>query len=350
MSDDHWQQSDDHWQQLEKAYKREGVVLVLGAGVSIGSNMPNWEQLISGVARKCLDERGVSVVKELRQRDYSLPAIASVIERHFRQRGTQTQFLEYVREVLYAGLPDEFYRQLMDEERKKRFAELIRESNTTLRTVASFCAVKNQSDSYRANPLVHAVITFNLDAMLHSYINARYMQGERSFMRIIERPSSDYLPGRTNIYHMHGYLRFDSFAGDPSKESSDILFTEQEYFDFFNSPTSVFNYTFLYMLREHPCLFIGLSMQDNNLRRLLHYSKIERQRGLIAEGYKERIETRTLRHFAVMKREGEAIDEWIETSLQPLGVRVVWVKEFEEIPERIAGVYNAAGVSWGDVF
>jgi hypothetical protein len=342
--------SEDHWQQLARDYKREGVVLVLGAGVSIGSNSPNWEQLIIGVARKCLGERGVSVVKELRQRDYSLPAIASVIERHFRQRGTQAQFIEYVREVLYAGLPSEFHRQAMDEGLKAKFAERICESNSTLRTVASFCAVKNQSNSFLANPLVHAIITFNLDALLHTYVNARYAQGEKNFLRIIERPSADHVPGRTNIYHMHGYLRFDSFAGDPSKESGDILFTEQEYFDFFNSPTSVFNYTFLYMLREHPCLFIGLSMQDNNLRRLLHYSKIERERGLIAEGRKDSIEIRTLRHFAVMKREGEAVDEWVETSLLPLGVRVVWVDEFHEIPERIAEVYNAVGVSWSDVF
>lgn len=340
----------DHWQQLENDYKREGVVLVLGAGVSIGSNLPNWEQLVTGVARKCLGEYGVAAVKELRQRDYSLPAIATVIERRFQQEGTHEQFLEHVREVMYTGLPSEFFRQTMDEDRKKRFTALIRESNTTLRTVASFCAVKEQPDSFRANPLVHAIITFNLDALLHTYVNARYTRGGKHFLRIIERPSADHIPGRTNVYHMHGYLRFDSFAGDPSKESGDILFTEQEYFDFFNSPTSVFNYTFLYMLREHPCLFIGLSMQDNNLRRLLHYSKIERERGLIAEGWKDGVEPRTLRHFAVMKREGETIDEWIETSLRPLGVRVVWVDEFDEIPKRIAGVYNAAGVSWSDVF
>lgn len=342
--------NDDHWQQLEKAYRREGVVLVLGAGVSIGSRLPNWEQLIIGVARKCLGERGVSVVKELRQRDYSLPAIATVIERRFWQEGTHAQFLEYVREILYAGLPSEFYRQPMDEDRKKRFTEFIRESNPTLRTVASFCALKNQLDSFQANPLVHAIITFNLDALLHTYVNARYTRDSNHFLRVIERPSADHVPSRTNVYHMHGYLRFDSFAGDPSKESGDILFTEQEYFDFFNSPTSVFNYTFLYMLREHPCLFIGLSMQDNNLRRLLHYSKVERERGLIAEGHADQADLKTLRHFAVMKREGEAIDEWIETSLQPLGVRVVWVDEFEDIPDRIAGVYNAAGASWGNVY
>ncbi len=342
--------SDDHWQQLEKAYQREGVVIVLGAGVSIGSNLPNWEQLIIGIAQKCLGDKGASVVKELRQHDYSLPAIASVIERRFRQQGTQAQFLEYVREVLYAGLPPELYRQMMDEDRKKQFVEWIQETNPTLRSVASFSALKNQTASFQANPLVYGIITFNLDALLQTYVNARYIMGGLHFLRTIERPSSDYIFGRTNVYHMHGYLRFDAFAGDPSKESGDILLTEQEYFDFFNSPTSVFNYTSLYMLREHPCLFIGLSMQDNNLRRLLHYSKVERERGLIAEGRQDRVERQTMRHFAVMKREGDAIDEWIETSLQPLGVRVLWVDEFHEIPDRLATVYNAAGASWSDVF
>ncbi|HEU0079649.1 MAG TPA: SIR2 family protein [Longimicrobiaceae bacterium] len=58
---------------------------------------------------------------------------------------------------------------------------------------------------------------------------------------------------------------------DLEDEAPDVrVFTEQEYFDFFNRPTSIYNYTFLHLLREFPCLFIGLSLKDDNIRRLLH--------------------------------------------------------------------------------
>lgn len=79
---------------------------------------------------------------------------------------------------------------------------------------------------------------------------------------------------------MHGFLRFDQAARDLSKNAPDAaVLTEQDYFEFFNDPMSLFNYTFMYLLREPPCLFIGLSMQDENIRRLLYFSRMERMRG-----------------------------------------------------------------------
>lgn len=99
-----------------------------------------------------------------------------------------------------------------------------------------------------------------------------------------ESERGSFVPRRINIYHLHGYLRFDKKAGEPRKETDKITLTEQDYFDVFNDPTSIFNYTFLHLLREWTCLFIGLSMQDENVRRLLHYSAKERMESLMAEG------------------------------------------------------------------
>lgn len=55
---------------------------------------------------------------------------------------------------------------------------------------------------------------------------------------------------------MHGLLRFDEKRDDRGKEAQDrVVITEQDYYDFFNDPTSIFNYTSLHLLREHSCLF-----------------------------------------------------------------------------------------------
>ena len=124
--------------------------------------------------------------------------------------------------------------------------------------------------------------------------------------------------------------------------------TEHEYFDFFNAPTSLFNYTFLHLLREYSCLFIGLSMQDDNIRRLLHYSKQERVRALLDEGKSwKKADSKTLRHFAVLKRsESGVVDRLTESSLKRLGTRTLWISDYGEISLRLADMYEVAGKKW----
>lgn len=152
---------------------------------------------------------------------------------------------------------------------------------------------------------------------------------------------------------MHGNLRFDRKANRPGKEADKLVFTEQEYFDFFNSPTSLFNYTFLYLLREYSFLFIGLSMQDNNIRRLLHYSRKERVLAYEEEKKKTRdeIDSAVLRHFAILRRfESEAKRELIERALNYLGTLVIWVDDYESIPELFGELLVAGGYDWSTVY
>jgi hypothetical protein len=196
---------------------------------------------------------------------------------------------------------------------------------------------------------VRAIITFNLDHLLQIYTKARY---RTHLLRTIERASASRShSGRLPIYHMHGMLRFDEGAGDPSRESPDsVVLTEQDYFDFFDSPNRLFNYTFLYFLREFRCLFVGLSMQDANMRRLLHYSKRERMHGYRQEGAVDRLRRRT-RHFAILPSMVDpAVDGAAEMGLEPLGVDCLWIEDFNEIPEVLGDLYAAGGHDWGPVW
>src|SRR5829696_6637493 len=130
---------------------------------------------------------------------------------------------------------------------------------------------------------------------------------------------------------MHGFLRYYAQAREAGDEPSPCVFTEEEYFDFFNRPYSVFNYTMLYLLREYNCLFIGMSMQDLNVRRLLHYSTAE------LRGHGRTRPTRSgLRHFAMLKRPRDPeLERLTEISLRRIGTRALWVEDFEEIPEHL---------------
>ena len=352
--------------QLKKTYAREGLVLVLGAGVSVCSEIPTWVNLLRGMVTKTFDG-DESMFDRLREQGLSLTAIASLLE---ERSSSRVAFVEAVREVLYANFP--FYGVGTGKHNRGKFLKYVHEGiradtnrtvtrikpNTTLHSVGAFCTTwqepqKRESGYYR-NPKVHALATLNMDALLQSYISALTT---KRLIRTVERPSARNFPGRINMYHMHGYLHFatqEQAGNDEMPEEKKqareapeaVVLTEQDYYDFFNEPNSMFNYTFLYLLREFSCLFIGLSMDDENIRRLLHYSKLERIRALAKKLGKsaspEKLRELTLRHFAILARsEVQAVDRARQDTLRPLGVSVVWVdREFKGLPQVLGEVYN----------
>jgi hypothetical protein len=318
---------------LRAAYSSRGLVLVLGAGVSKASRFPDWTSLLAGVAEDC-GERGL--VDEIHAGAIPLPVAASVLEKRI---GDRSNFVEAVRSVLYRGLPED----VRSGDRTALVKYVMK--NTTMSAVASMCAdsTPGKKHPYRRNRRIHAIVTFNLDGLLQKYVRARY---ERRLLRTIERASAGAKRRRINLYHMHGYLRFDAKKGDPRKEAPDaVVLTEQDYFDFFNNPTSMFNYTFLYLLRERPCLFIGLSMEDGNLRRLLHLSAKERLTGFEREGRRDaRARAKTKRHVAILRTPGsDEKKRAVRDSLALLGTRVLWVDDYKEIDTELGHVYDARG-------
>jgi hypothetical protein len=333
------------WKKLGEIYAQDGIFLALGAGVSVGSQLPNWHDLLQRLASVYLDKGDNKLFEELKNHGFSLPVIASLLEERSSDRN---EFIERVREMLYRDLP--YFPDGVTKSNRRRFVQYIQDTNPTLHSIASLCAIpRDNRRTYEPNKRIQAIVTFNLDSLLQAYVYARY---EKRLLRTIERPSASRNSDKINIYHMHGFLRFDPKAGDFAKEAPDAaVFTEQDYFDFFNQPTSLFNYTFLYLLREFSCLFIGLSMQDDNIRRLLHYSKMERLRAFLSEGVTTVSREKLLRHFTVLKRNGSVhVDKAIEDTLDPLGTRVLWVDDYAEIPVRIEEMYRSVGENWDVVF
>ena len=332
------------WNRLEEGYQEKGLVLVLGAGVSLQCGLPSWEDLLKKLAITCLGANGHVLFDELRQVGYDLPAIAGMIQ---DSTPVDQKYSELVRQALYENFP--FFQRGIDKANRDEFIDYVQSCNPTMRAVASLCARGDGSGKrYAINPLIHGVVTLNVDSVLQAYAYARY---KARLLRTVGRPASETQPDKINVYHMHGYLRVGKGMGDLAKEAPDALvFTEQEYFDFFNRPNSLFNYTFLYLLREYPCLFVGLSMQDSNIRRLLHYSAIER-----AQGYKLTGRTadgkKSLRHFAILKKfQLPDVGDQVEESLARLGTRVNWVEDHAEIPDHLATIYRAGGGDWEAVF
>jgi hypothetical protein len=332
------------WNQFRQVYSEHGIVLVLGAGVSFRSGLPTWSGLLETVANGIDGSDHGRLFRDLRSGGVPLPVIASVLE---ERSGTRGEFIRRIREALYSQFP--FFPEGVTEDNREAFVEHVRTNNLTMRSVAGLLVMhERQGSTYTANPLVHAVVTFNLDGVLQEYVEARY---SKALLRTIDRASAQRIAQKpTSIYHMHGFLRFDKKAENLAKNSPDlVVLTEQDYFDDFGDPTSLFNYTFLYLLREWSCLFVGLSMQDENIRRLLHVSKRERMQGLLAEGEKtaQQIQREVQRHVAILKRSGTPhVDRAVEESLHPLGTAVLWIDDHTEHEACLRQLYSTKSSSW----
>jgi hypothetical protein len=328
------------WAKLIKDYKKRGLVLALGAGVSKGCNLPNWEELLRRLAKESKLKGAASVFDELRTNGFTLPAIASMLESDYKD-----DFSRAIKEALYQDFP---FRNGIDGNNQQDFIDFVRKNNSTLASIAALCICKTDG-SYEPNPRVHAIVNFNYDSTFRAYVNVRYDKSD--ILRSIERPSATSIFGTIPVYYMHGFIRFDKDLGDLRHGAPDRrVLTEQEYFNFYNDPNGLFNYTFLYLLREHPCLFLGASMIDDNIRRLLHYSKKEREMGYIQEGRADEAEEKSIRHYAVLKSPpSQEIAGLTEISLKRLGVNVLWLNDFAEMPDLLAKVYESASGTWGDV-
>jgi len=334
---------------LSKSYGDCGLILCIGAGVSAASGVPDWRELLRRVGDVVFaGSGGADVIDQLLADGYSLPAIAGIVEAQSGSRMKGHRFAELIRSALYRDLvlkspaPDQ--REMTD------FASETQQRNPTLRSVAALCVTRDQETGcFSANHRIRAIINLNYDALLRSYVRYRY---GTILVRTIERPDAVPKPDRIPVYHPHGFLHFNQkYCGDLDSETPDqLVLTEQDYFDFFSRPLSLFTYTMLFLMREHPFLFIGTKLKDDNIRRLLHYSKQERLAGFERRG--KRTESLADRHFAILRRRPSAVmNRLTEASLQRLGVRVIWSNTHDDIPELLKSVYESDGSSrWAEVF
>ena len=108
----------DLWMKLSLAYrppvdkpKSAGIALVLGAGVSLASNLPNWKNLLLQVAQKCFRfsslQQSEEWLQQMKDEGFTLPAIATLLEERSRKSSlaecseVDLKFAFLVRQALY---------------------------------------------------------------------------------------------------------------------------------------------------------------------------------------------------------------------------------------------------------
>ena len=335
-------------QRLLAEYEKDGLVLFLGAGVSIGSGIPNWVTL----SQRILGRAGLAVPPSDR------PPIEELLERFDRvyaKLNDRREFTRLLYECLYQcveakALLEDFPRkrsELLTPASREKLRQLLcaLRKNSTLTAVGELLIdQETKKNGWRRNPRIHAVLTVNTDNLVELYCQAR-TSGHR-LLTMVDRSSVGDHPNAIPVYHLHGTLdargehcsrpECDYWMSDYSL-LPDLVFITSEYKRTIANSASFVNHTPQSYLQRLNVLFIGTSLDDPNIcrwlktsyeERLQHRTKYLREyyRGKYNHAERE-AEWESIRHFWLRKPENDEDRREIECEKRKLGVQVVWCED-----------------------
>lgn len=316
---------------LIEYYEREKLVLVLGAGVSMGFGLPGWDTLLQKLMITTI-EKEQSVSSVLSKLFNSIFSPSPLIAGRYLQQYYQDKklfFEDAVRKVLYEELDINKESKLMDE-------------------IVNLCVAAGKS------PNLDSIISYNFDDILEQRLGKAGIQIPHKPIYGIGMNPEGILP----VYHVHGFL--------PQKgklnTDNQITFGESIYHKQYIDIYSWNNIVQINKFRDYNCVFIGSSLTDPNIRRLLDIAK--KQNGETEENHfvfkmrykKEFVKTKL---ESLLKENNDLFNEKVlaglevdnaveflietikrfeEADASSFGVRTIWVNEWSEIPEILESV------------
>lgn len=278
-------------ERLKKAindFNRYDSVLFTGAGVSASAKIPDWQSLL----RHLLTDGNIitsddfdSVFKSM---DGSNLLAARYIEKSLN--ADKKTIVEKIRLLLY---PNDNYPE-----------------SSLIKTICDLIIGQKN---------LRSVITYNYDTLIEDCLRAK---GKSCFsVYKNSRDESNSFP----VYHVHGIV----FRENDNELPEDVVLTENDYHRVYSEVFDWSNVEQLHALTRCTCFFIGLSLNDPNLRRLLEIA--------------QRDSSKSVRHYVFLERKSvynelskaEKDFQTREDMLADLGLNVIWYKgndEHRELP------------------
>lgn len=297
---------------ISKAYYKNDLCLVLGAGVSVASNIPQWDELVSTLMIHALQE------KLENGRNLPLEQLRHLSEITLDKNQSPLIQMRFIKTIL--EIEDSNFVNIVHSALYKN--EIV--YNTEL--VNSICALCDGKYGAR----VKRIITYNFDNIIEQYLKQKYIRHN-----VISSDKDIAKSGELNIYHVHGYIPLDN-----SEPSSSIVFSEEDYHKIYNNVYHWSNIAQLNSFRENTCLFIGCSLNDPNIRRLLDAS-IKKQHYAILARKKDYSKLGDSIDKSVVEEYIKLYEKKIEEYYSSIGIKVIWVNNFSEIDD----VLEAIGVN-----
>ncbi|RZL35827.1 MAG: hypothetical protein EOP00_30030, partial [Pedobacter sp.] len=200
---------------------------------------------------------------------------------------------------------------------------------------SSYALAKIIIESYDAGFPPSSILSFNAEPLLYSLINSfereRVIIESNSQVRdlvdLITISIASKAKGRIPYYFCHGAL-LSNLSEKPDKRlqsTSKLVFSESSYLQIANTSFSWQSVNFLSLCANTAVIFIGVSLSDPNMRKWLTWIQNERSKDIQEE-------TDSTQHFWINKLpEFKESIPWIESSVLHLGIRVIWIENWDEV-------------------
>jgi hypothetical protein len=308
---------------LTNAFKDEKLVLVLGAGISLEFGIPTWDSLLQKLMVHTIekDNEVSNLLSNLFNKIFTPnPLIAGRYLQDYFEKNNSS-FENMVRDVLYKKVDKDTKSNLLEE-------------------IVRLCVAPGKS------PNLDSIITYNFDDILEYKLEKTEMDiPYKSIYGIGMDVRNDELP----IYHVHGFL--------PQNKKLDklnaITFGESNYHQQYSDIYSWNNIVQINKFRENTCVFIGSSLTDPNIRRLLDIAL--KQKGNNRKHhyiFKKKINKSSLIDEIETEdssKKEETLDlllkiyeRFEENDSSSFGVKTIWVDEWDEIPETLKSIRENA--------
>lgn len=267
-----------------------------GAGVSMSAKLPSWWKLLEGLASKGKHTQlGCDDVEKLTHICYDSSIVLGRFMRLMMEtKSNEEEYYKILHDALYGGISD-----------------------CSSPLISEICnLIQNRKNQ------VKGIITYNFDDVME---RALEKVGIKNYPIFGMNQPQQLLP----IYHVHGFIPYDN---SQIIKSVPIL-SEEEYHRVYANSYNWSNVEQIHALSRTTCIFIGLSMTDPNLRRLLDIAIRDSENEARHFVFLPRIKEFTEGKVAEVKN-NDAMRIQKEIFLE-LGLRVIWYDDYTELPTLI---------------
>ena len=287
---------ETHVSRLRESLRKGRLTLFCGAGVSVGAGIPAWDALLvrlldsmmERISRNHSLDIGRKAAIEFQMRN----GASSLILGKYLKNNLGRDFPKEVRDALYFSDPSG--------------CPLI-DSIVTL------------SRPQRDGRPLDSIVTFNFDCLIEDNLTAASISNKPIFSEAIDHASNE-MP----IYHVHGFLP----RSDDIPENTELVFSEDAYHSQFIDPFSWSNLIQLNKLTQSTCLFVGISLTDPNMRRLLDVAW--------RKNPGKRLGHYIAKRLPKFSDGADVLDEVSrlleEQDANALGLNVIWMDDYDELP------------------
>lgn len=305
---------EEIFENLKSSVDNGNLTLFLGAGVSVSGGLPSWPVLLENLVQEInptgfpsiLSKNHISKIKGVANN-------SSIIMARYMRVGTNqppikersignNTFNLALHKALYSGVTAYSDKPLINS-----IASLI---------------IKNK---------IKAVITYNFD----DYLETKLSWENLPYQTIADGGRLE--GGNFPIYHVHGLLPLD--PNDPNIPNP--VLTEESYHRLYQDAYQWSNVEQIHALNNTTCVFIGLSMTDPNLRRLMEISMM-----------KNESDNKIAPHFVFLRKtkfyeddsnpsnsssqsEDEENRRVVERMLHELGANIIWYDKHDDLPNML---------------